>query len=52
MRVGDTMRARLNELKPRIDCIVEVRGLGAMTAVEFCRHGDPHPPAPEIANAL
>jgi len=23
-----------------------------MTAVEFCRAGDPHRPAPEIANAL
>lgn len=52
MRIGETMRARFNELKSRFDCIVDVRGLGAMTAIEFGRNGDPHQPAPEIANAL
>jgi 4-aminobutyrate aminotransferase-like enzyme len=46
------MRARLGALKARHSSIAEVRGLGAMTAVEFCRDGDPHRPAPEIANAL
>ena len=50
--IGDKARARLSALKSRFDCITDVRGLGAMTAVEFCRDGDPHRPAPEIANAL
>ena len=50
--LGAKTRARLNALKSRFDCIAEVRGLGAMTAVEFCHAGDPHQPAPEIANAL
>lgn len=50
--LGERMRARLGALKARHSSIAEVRGLGAMTAVEFCRDGDPHRPAPEIANAL
>ena len=50
--LGEHMRGRLDALKARHSCIAEVRGLGAMTAVEFCRDGDPHRPAPEIANAL
>jgi 4-aminobutyrate aminotransferase len=50
--LGERMRARLGTLKARHSSIAEVRGLGAMTAVEFCRDGDPHRPAPEIANAL
>ncbi len=52
LALGEKTRARLSALKSRFDCIAEVRGLGAMTAVEFCRAGDPHQPAPEIANAL
>jgi 4-aminobutyrate aminotransferase/4-aminobutyrate aminotransferase/(S)-3-amino-2-methylpropionate transaminase len=50
--LGERLRGRLNTLKARHSCIAEVRGLGAMTAVEFCREGDPTRPAPEIANAL
>ena len=50
--LGEKTRTRLSALKSKYDCIAEVRGLGAMTAVEFCRAGDPHQPAPEIANAL
>jgi 4-aminobutyrate aminotransferase len=52
LALGDKTRARLNSLKPRFSCIAEVRGLGAMSAVEFCHAGDPHRPAPEIASAL
>lgn len=52
LALGESTRARLNALKLRFDCIAEVRGLGAMTAVEFCHASDPHRPAPEIANAL
>lgn len=50
--LGEKTRTRLTALKASYDCIADVRGLGAMTAVEFCRAGDPHQPAPEIANAL
>jgi 4-aminobutyrate aminotransferase len=50
--LGEKIRARLNALKSAFDCIAEVRGLGAMSAVEFCHAGDPARPAPEIVNAL
>lgn len=52
MALGEKMRATLSALQQKYPCIAEVRGLGAMTAVEFCRNGDPHQPAAEIANAL
>jgi 4-aminobutyrate aminotransferase/4-aminobutyrate aminotransferase/(S)-3-amino-2-methylpropionate transaminase len=52
MQLGERLRARLNQLKDQHDCIAEVRGLGAMTAVEFCRSRDPKQPAADIANAL
>lgn len=51
-RIGHQMRERLRALQKDYDCIADVRGLGAMTAVEFSRDGQPSRPAPEIANAL
>lgn len=50
--LGATTRAHFEALKAHYDCIAEVRGLGAMTAVEFCHAGDPRRPAPEIMSAL
>ena len=50
--LGERTRARFNALKARYDCITEVRGLGAMTAVEFCHGGDVQRPAPEVMTAL
>ena len=50
--LGKRMRGRLNALQARHRCVAEVRGLGAMTAIEFCHDADPRRPAPEIANAL
>jgi len=52
MALGEKMRARLSSLKGKYDCIADVRGLGAMTAVEFCKNGDLHQPSADIANAL
>lgn len=34
-RLGEQLKARLNALKPRVPQIADVRGLGAMVAVEF-----------------
>jgi len=51
-RIGQRMRERLRAQAGRFDCVADVRGLGAMTAVEFCRDRDPAKAAPEIANAL
>ena len=50
--LGKKCRARLNAMRSRFSCITDVRGLGAMTAVEFCHDGDPKNPAGDIANAL
>jgi 4-aminobutyrate aminotransferase/4-aminobutyrate aminotransferase/(S)-3-amino-2-methylpropionate transaminase len=52
VRIGEVCRARLNALRARYSCIADVRGLGAMSAVEFCHGGDPQKPAGEIAGAL
>ncbi|MFB0934915.1 MAG: 4-aminobutyrate--2-oxoglutarate transaminase [Propionivibrio sp.] len=50
--IGEKCRARLTALRSRFSCIADVRGLGAMTAVEFCHDGDPKKPAGDIATAL
>jgi 4-aminobutyrate aminotransferase len=50
--LGERMRARFEQMKRKFAFIAEVRGLGAMTAVEFCEGGDPSQPAAGIANAL
>ena len=50
--LGEKCRGRLNALRSRFACIADVRGLGAMTAVEFSHSGDPKKPAGDIAAAL
>jgi 4-aminobutyrate aminotransferase-like enzyme len=50
--LGERMRSRFEAMQARFDCIAEVRGLGAMTAVEFCHGGKPESPAGDIAAAL
>jgi len=52
MMLGERMQARFGAMKGRFPSIAEVRGLGAMVAVEFCRDGDPQQPADYIAGAL
>ena len=52
MLLGERMRKRFAAMQEKYPAIAEVRGLGAMTAVEFCRNGDPRQPAPDIATAL
>ena len=50
--LGEKCRARLDAMRSRFSCISDVRGLGAMTAVEFSHDGDPKKPAGDIAAAL
>ena len=50
--LGEKCRARLDAMRSRFPCIADVRGLGAMTAVEFCHDGDPKKPAGDIATRL
>lgn len=46
------MRERFRAMQARFDTIAEVRGLGAMTAIELCHGGDPSKPAADLATAL
>lgn len=49
MALGETLRARFTQMQKSIPQIADVRGLGAMTAIEFARNGEP---AADIANNL
>lgn len=40
-RLGDKLKAELEALRPRVPQIADVRGLGAMVAVEFASAGEP-----------
>ena len=50
--IGEKIQAYFRLLAQSVPAICDVRGLGAMVAVEFGQDGDPHHPAPEIAKAL
>lgn len=50
--IGERIRRYFGELSKKHVCIGDIRGLGAMTAVEFFHDGDRCCPAPDIANAL
>lgn len=40
--VGNVVRERFNKMKAKHDCIGDVRGLGAMMAMEFVKNNDPY----------
>lgn len=42
--VGEVIRKRFEKMKAKHDCIGNVRGLGAMMAMEFVHDGDPQKP--------
>jgi 4-aminobutyrate aminotransferase/(S)-3-amino-2-methylpropionate transaminase len=46
------MTAALRELQREIPAIGQVRGLGAMIAMELVRDGDPHAPDVDLTRAL
>jgi 4-aminobutyrate aminotransferase len=52
VEIGERLRSFFRGLAKKHACIGDVRGLGAMSAVEFFHDGDTARPAPEIANAL
>lgn len=52
LEVGEHMQKRLREMAAQHKCIGDVRGLGAMVAVEFFHDGDHTRPAPDIAKAV
>lgn len=51
-RVGDTVRARFESLKERSTLVADVRGLGAMIAMELCYDRDPSRPARAAVGAV
>lgn len=50
--VGQRITTRLQALAKDHPCIAEVRGLGAMVAMELCKNGDPHQPDADLTKAL
>jgi 4-aminobutyrate aminotransferase / (S)-3-amino-2-methylpropionate transaminase / 5-aminovalerate transaminase len=50
--IGETIRARMEAWQQRWDAIGDVRGLGAMLAIELVHDRDTKNPAPEIASAV
>jgi 4-aminobutyrate aminotransferase/(S)-3-amino-2-methylpropionate transaminase len=50
--VGETIRARMEAWRERFDAIGDVRGLGAMLAIELVRNRDSKEPAADIATAI
>ncbi len=49
LEVGDTIRSRMESWRERFDSVAEVRGLGAMLAIELRQNGEP---AAELATAV
>tara|TARA_R110000868_G_scaffold329248_1_gene590104 strand:- start:975 stop:2159 length:1185 start_codon:yes stop_codon:yes gene_type:complete len=50
--VGDTIRNRFNAMKDKYSCIGDVRGLGAMIAMEFVKNGQSDEPDYELCSDL
>ena len=50
--IGETIRARMETWQERFDCIGDVRGLGAMLAIEIVKDRGTKEPDPELARAI
>ena len=50
--MGERLTSRFKALQAQHNCIAEVRGLGAMVAVELCKNGDPHQPDAELTKRV
>jgi 4-aminobutyrate aminotransferase/(S)-3-amino-2-methylpropionate transaminase len=50
--IGDTIRARMQTWQERWDAIGDVRGLGAMLAIELVHDRESKNPAPDVATAV
>ncbi|MDQ3992575.1 MAG: 4-aminobutyrate--2-oxoglutarate transaminase [Actinomycetota bacterium] len=50
--IGETLRRRMHAWQERLVAIGDVRGLGAMLAIELVRDRDSKLPAPELAQAV
>jgi 4-aminobutyrate aminotransferase/(S)-3-amino-2-methylpropionate transaminase len=50
--VGNVIRSRFNEMKARFPQIGDIRGVGAMMAMEFVHNGDPRQPDGALCSAV
>jgi 4-aminobutyrate aminotransferase / (S)-3-amino-2-methylpropionate transaminase / 5-aminovalerate transaminase len=50
--VGQRVTAGLQAMAKKHKCIADVRGMGAMVAMELCKNGDPHQPDADLTKAL
>jgi 4-aminobutyrate aminotransferase/(S)-3-amino-2-methylpropionate transaminase len=50
--IGGTIKRMLADAAPELPSIGEVRGLGAMIALELVKDRDPHQPDPELTKSL
>jgi 4-aminobutyrate aminotransferase / (S)-3-amino-2-methylpropionate transaminase / 5-aminovalerate transaminase len=50
--IGETIRARMTDWQSRFDAIGDVRGLGAMLAIELVKDRETREPAPDLATAV
>jgi 4-aminobutyrate aminotransferase / (S)-3-amino-2-methylpropionate transaminase / 5-aminovalerate transaminase len=50
--IGDVIRARMETWRERFDAVGDVRGLGAMLAIELVHDRASKDPAPELASAV
>lgn len=50
--MGNVIRKRFEKMKARHACIGDVRGLGAMMAIEFVKNGDPLQPDADTCTKL
>jgi 4-aminobutyrate aminotransferase / (S)-3-amino-2-methylpropionate transaminase / 5-aminovalerate transaminase len=51
-QIGETIRTRMQAWQQRWDAVGDVRGLGAMLAIELVHDRDTKNPAPELASAV
>ncbi len=51
-RIGETIRSRMESWHQRWDALGDVRGLGAMLAIELVHDRGTKDPAPELATAI
>ena len=52
VQIGENIRGRMQAWRQRWDAIGDVRGLGAMLAIELVHDRDTKDPAPELASAV
>jgi 4-aminobutyrate aminotransferase/(S)-3-amino-2-methylpropionate transaminase len=52
IEVGNSVISRFEKLKERFTEVGDVRGIGAMNAIEFVKNGDPNRPDGELCQAI